>query len=803
MTKNPGWHVWFWPPVLVLVLALMVRADLSHRAWVTGLSAQGSPPPAREQDSPTGYALGQRQFLGTHERGETYRWIAETQQLIAAGPLVSPTYLGDSAPDGRPRLLPKLYALWLTAVSWGAHVVTGEPIAPSVEQAAFTEPVVLHVLAFLAVVAFMWSRFGVAAAGLAGLFFALFPPISGQFLPGVLSTRTGALLLAAYSLALNLPPGGGKRGCPALGARSALAAGLALWLDPAIGFSAVLVSAVAGAAVISTQKGRIPCLSWSLIGSAVTLAAWLIDQNPWNPSAGELRYVHPLYAWAWFGIGLGLDGWQNLRTGNRRGKWPLVEIAAALPLASALVVTQLKDGYQAWLYPSAGMGRLTSLDETKVFRTAIAWLANASGAEVLFIGALPLAAVVALVVAALRSRRGRSAPPPPPWVATAVFAGVLVLAFFRIRWIVVALLVALPLLGALAPAAVAWRRALAGAAAVFLLGLFVWGTRLPVSLARPAGGDEPSPAEIDALIDRHFSHWIASHNPGERVCALAPPDLSDSLVFHGGCQVLMSTAWESYPGQVAASRILSAPEASEAEAVLQSARITHVVLPSWDQVLPLLVRAPREQDRTTLYARLQRWVFPPYLRPIPYHLPAVPGYLGQKLVVFKVVPAQDEALSLSRLAEYFAEMDRAEPATLASRVLAQSFPDDPNAAIARATVAAYAKETADFDRELARLAADAAAGRSPFSWDRRVQRAIVLALGHQPDLARAEVAACAAGASREDLFDLTPLQAYRLRTLATHFGIAFPDPALARLLESLGAEFSPAPAGAGAGNEVR
>jgi hypothetical protein len=256
--------------------------------------------------------------------------------------------------------------------------------------------------------------------------------------------------------------------------------------------------------------------------------------------------------------------------------------------------------------------------------------------------------------------------------------------------------------------------------------------------------------------------------------------------------VLISTAWESHPGHVAASRILSAPEASEAEAVLQNLELTHLILPSWEGILPLLVQEPLVEGKNTMYARLQRWVLPLYMRPIPYHLPPVPGYAAQKLVVLKITPPQDEALSLSRLAEYFVEMDREEPAVLAAKVLEESFPDDPNAAIARATVCAHAKNQVGFDRELERLAADVMAGKKPFLWDRRVQRAIVLALGRRNELARAEIEACIASISTDNVFDLTSLQAYRLSTLARSHGLAFPNRDLAELVLSLGMEYTPA-----------
>lgn len=53
---------------------------------------------------------------------------------------------------------------------------------------------------------------------------------------------------------------------------------------------------------------------------------------------------------------------------------------------------------------------------------------------------------------------------------------------------------------------------------------------------------------------------------------------------------------------------------------------THVVLPSWDPVLPLLVKDPAAVGKDTLYARLQGWVLPRTLTPIPYQLPACPVF---------------------------------------------------------------------------------------------------------------------------------------------------------------------------------
>lgn len=778
------WRILLWLAVIAVALTLMIRADLGHIRAVSEWSSQGAPPPARDPASPTGYVLGQRHFLGTHERGETYRWIEATQDLLARGPFASRDYQSDTVPTGRPQLQPRIYAAWLAVVSGGVHLVTGEPVAIAAERVALWEPMLLHALAFIAVAIFVGVRFGLTGAAGAALFFVFFPPIFAQFIPGVLTARTAALLFAAYALARLLPAQGNAPTQHRGNTRAAIAAALALGLDPACGFPVVLISAAVGAAAVFRDRAEFPFLRWSLVGSALTLAFWLIDQAPWSPAAGELRYVHPLYSAAWLGIGLTLEGAQRFRQHRQRSQLPM--LAAGPLLVAPLVYTQLTHHYWGWLYPSVGIRRLTSLHESSVYGTAVAWIEAASAGEVLVV-LLPVLAALGGVVAGLTNQNTTR---PRSLSAAVLFLALLTLAFFRIRWLAVAALVALPLIGIVFTEVSRHRRVMAVFATLFLGGLMVWNQDLPPRFQRLSSKFAPQPADLEALLYRHFSQWLASHSPGQKLAVLAPPELSDSIVFHGGSRVLMSTAWESHPGQIAATRVLSAPESTEAEAVIQSRELTHLVLPAWDQVLPLFVQNPNEEGKDTLYARLQRWVFPAYLRPIPYQLPPIPGYEAQKLAVFKVTPPQDEGLQLSRLAEYFVEMGRTEPASLVAQVLRRAYADDPNATIARALVYAHAKQRSDFDRELSQLVAGANAGRSSLSWDRRVQRAIVLALGRHRELARSELAACLETATVADLCELTPLQAYHLRTLAQRFGLPLPSESLTQLLAALGAEFS-------------
>jgi hypothetical protein len=806
---------------IAAAVALAFVVDRTSARWVERLSAEGSPPPARDAQSRTGYVGGQRYFLGLHERGDTYRWIAATQRIIAEGPLASSEYRADNVPTVRRELLPRLYAYWLASVAWTWHVATNEPVAIAAERIAVWEPTIGHLLLLLGTAWFFARRFGAAGAVGGALIVAVFPLVSDQFLAGTLSPRPWALFFAAYAIIATMfarrteatkpntagsgrSTGSGSEGDPVLhqfqsrvSVTAAIAAAFALWLDPAIGFPAVLVCALGAACAAAEAERAAAALRWASVGAGLSIVGWLLDRSPLTVAAGELRYVHPWYALAWLGLGVALHVRLTPRAPERKRSLRIVQIVLALGLLAPLAFAQVKHGYRGWLFPSAALGRLTSLDETIRFGSLPHWLGAVSALE-LFVVALPtcLGAIVcgwsAMSVAA--ASRRRSAAGCRSYVPTlgmiVAYVALLVLAIVHVRWLCVTSLIALPLVVEFAArqspvARIAWLTT----GAVFFAFCAATANALPSALRKPGSDAVATAADLEALVGRHFAQWLASHNAGQPVSALAPPELSDSLVFHGGCRVLMSTAWESFDGQVAASRILSSPEATEAEAMVQSRELTHLVLTSWDAVLPLLVREPKEADRTTLYARLQRWVLPAYLRPLAYRLPPIAGFETQKLAVFKVTGAQDEALLLARLAEYFAEEERPEPATLAAKVLRESFANDPNATIARAVVAATTQHTAEFEAELGRLAAAPTVGEATLPWDRRVQRAIVFALGKRHDLARAALTGCIADASKEQMADLTPLEAHRLLTLMKAYDLSFSDSSLGTVAAAMGAEY--------------
>ena len=132
--------------LLVLAAGWCLRGALKQLRWAVTLSGQGSPPPALDATSKTGYADEERYLLGRVERGETYRWVQAAQCWFATGRTPSTHYLEDNAPSGRPQLIPSLHLAWLGAVSYGRHLLTGEsfPVEKRPMPATFRIAFVTH-----------------------------------------------------------------------------------------------------------------------------------------------------------------------------------------------------------------------------------------------------------------------------------------------------------------------------------------------------------------------------------------------------------------------------------------------------------------------------------------------------------------------------------------------------------------------------------------------------------------------------------------------------------------------------------
>jgi hypothetical protein len=313
-------------------------------------------------------------------------------------------------------------------------------------------------------------------------------------------------------------------------------------------------------------------------------------------------------------------------------------------------------------------------------------------------------------------------------------------------------------------------------AVIFVLGLIqlmpstATGTKMVLS--------EP---ELVGLIERDMARWLAKRTGSGAGMVLAPPNETTALCYFGGLRGLGTLAWENQEGVGAAIRMVSASTPEEAKELIDHRGVTDIVIPSWDSSLDDYARAGMGQVEGTFISRLHVWRLPPWLRPVPYRMPVVSGFEGQQVRVFELVEDQDDALSLSRTAEYFVEMEQLDLAGAVAQAL-RRFPGDLGAWVARVDVEAAqggnVSQLESFNQLLSRV--KTAASR-PLPLDQRVNLAVVLARGKQLDLAREQLRHCLEQLDETGLRSLTTGSLYRFEVLLKALGLEIAQPKLHQL----------------------
>jgi hypothetical protein len=298
------------------------------------------------------------------------------------------------------------------------------------------------------------------------------------------------------------------------------------------------------------------------------------------------------------------------------------------------------------------------------------------------------------------------------------------------------------------------------------------------SWPRKQASEELTPAQARTLIERDLAQWLSARSEPSTI-AFAPPALSASLAYYGGLHVIASPYPGNQDGLTLAVRIAGTTSTDEAQALLMRRGIQYVIVPSWDTVLDELVKLGSDAPERSLIALLRQWLPPRWLRPVPYQMPVINGLANDSVAVFEVVEPQENAIALSRLAEYFVETGRLDLAVAVSDSLEQAFATDAGAMIARAQVALARGESRTLARVIPALLPAIADGKDEdLSWERRVNLAIVLAQVKRTDLARTQVEFCLAEADVERLRSLGTISLYRLLTLARGYGLDFAEPGL-------------------------
>jgi hypothetical protein len=317
--------------------------------------------------------------------------------------------------------------------------------------------------------------------------------------------------------------------------------------------------------------------------------------------------------------------------------------------------------------------------------------------------------------------------------------------------------------------------------------------------ARATSRTSVSRAEIQALVARDLAEWL-NLQAGERgAIVLAAPDLSSELSHFGGLRVVASATPDNQAGLAAATHILFSTSQDEAQASVQRRQVAFIVLATWDSFFKDAASKSGLQLDKTLLGLLESWRPPRWLRPIPYPMPQIAGFEGERVTVFEVVDVQENTVALSHLAEYFAETGQLDAAAAVSHALQTYSIDDLGAAVARIEVTAAAGNPLADSAAWAVVNMHLTDGTpDTLPWDRRVALVAVLAQAKRYDEAKAQLEASMHDADETLLRSLSPRELFRfqslLRVLHVEETPAMRDAALRRMPAEMRRAFEQKPA---------
>ncbi|HTX65197.1 MAG TPA: hypothetical protein VMD31_05470 [Opitutaceae bacterium] len=819
---------WFaqrpWLAALIVALGLAAAdagSRIRHVEFVSGLAGETVEPPAVDPASPTGYALGCRTLILPAVGADGYQWIMQTQAMLAGGGWRLHHVDYDNAPTGREAHWASLFRWWIALLAWGRHVVSGQPLGAAVEWAALRANPLLLGLLVAGLVPLVARRFGSAAASVLALGLVAAFPFNLYFAADY-PDHHGILEACGMLTVLFLVAGGGGLvrvpGPPAPGlaagagaaawlptegvarrwfAASAVAGGVGLWVSTA---SEVPVLVGVGLGVVWSGwlgRGAAPGAPWRCeptlwrlwgnVGGAVSLAAYLLEYFP-SHLGFRLEVNHPLYALAWVGGGellcrlWRLGGPRGLRWSRRDAGAALVAAAAVAVLPVVILLTKDRTFLVAnrfvWLLGTQYVSEGQSLARFIAHHPSglLVW-----GGGVALLLVLPVWLVL---------RRGAG----PVWRAQAALALAPVLLFLlltlrEIRWWGLELGL---LFAALAPVFAALR---AGEGARRRQGWVAAGCGLlllpgAVGVVRSAlQPPDPGPGDIFRLEERDVAQWLRQRMGRDRMVVASTPVTTNHLIYFGGCQGLGTLYWENTEGFKHAAAIFAAAAPGEAHDLVRRYGVTHVVLLSWDDFAADFVRFYRELPASApvpadaFILRLQRGAVPPWLRPIPYALPASEVLKGQRVLIFEVTPDQSPAEAAAREADYLLEMGQNDSAAAVARQL-EEYPDDLQAQVMLALVQGRTGALATYAATLGRVRGELAQAPSLEAGD-RIRLALVLAAGGDMEPARGQLREVMARLDERTLRRLTTGELRDLLKLTDVLGVELPGPGLRRLAVSL------------------
>jgi hypothetical protein len=529
---------------------------------------------------------------------------------------------------------------------------------------------------------------------------------------------------------------------------------------------------------------------WAISGAVTILAGYLVEYYPAFLGEWELRAVHPIYGLAWLGGGEVLSVAVALIQRSKT-KWSardIVMLVGGIAAVASLPFAMWKTSNPGFLGVDLLSFRLTKQIDAILAPNVSQWLARDGMSAAAWATLVPMLAFGFLVWQSVRRATGGA-----NRAALAVVLGpafiALILSYLRLRW--------WQIFDGLLLIAVVFGTSVFATQSRSVLGRVLWfgsvGGALAIGLFQlsplKATGDKNvlSLPEVEGLVERDLAHWLAKHSTvtdGPAI-VLAPPSLTKTLAYYGGMRGLASLSWENKDGLSVALRIVISTSRDEALALLRKREVNYIVMPSWNSFFEEYTRSASVQVGELFLTGLHRWALPLWLRPIPYQLPKIAGFDQHSVVIFEVVDEQDEPVALSRLAEYFLEMDQLDRAQATAQAL-RRFPVDFGALVTRAQVEAALRNGPAFttliDTVVKRLSAG---GDRNLPWDRRVSLAVALARAQQMDLSRAQVRRCLAEIDETRIRSLTTYSLFHLDYLRKGFGFEIEDSQLRELVADL------------------
>ncbi|MBC2605023.1 tetratricopeptide repeat protein [Pelagicoccus albus] len=783
-TKPPLFirHIWW----ATLIFALLTHwfSTANRIDQITSLSAIENwsvETPARDNDSPTGYELGQRNLIIPGHHNPSYWWITEAQLSAEQGSFRLRHIEYDSAPEGREAFRTSPYRIWLTATGWLYGTIKNEPLGYSIERAAlFSDPLLFGI--FLALGTLYTALFiGRISAALFPLTCLWIFPLNASFQAGAPDPHSLSWVLALGSL---LPLFSNAKNARWHFAAAGVFGGLGLWNDADFQLPVLLMTLIAGiVGELFSPKNEDrsgPWFNWGVSSATIVLASSLFELGSESFSL-NLDTVNPLQALFYLGAGGLLSslsrfkrtGWAEFKTSHRAVLIASLVLLLLWPIASMISETGsllANDFYARQIanHPSGGIAESFG-----------AWLQKSDGA-MKFAVLAPVAALFYALALLVMGKVGSEIRSRALFAFSAAFLA-FVISMIQIRWwslfdlYIVCLIAVLcskvdstSILDILKKIAVA---------AISLPGLLVSLTQ---------DGYATDIAQLNTLqkqsfVERDFAHWLNKRSSDQEMVLFSTPMFSSGAAYYGGFDVIVSADEANKTGYDKAIRLASSDSQQETTILLESNKITHVVLPMWDPMFEQFVRIgtgkPRGEElpQNAFVVALKDWDIPLWMQALNYSLPQGSGLESFELNAFALQAEQDPEMALSRLADLFVERGKLWEAKSIREALTQ-YPRDVNALAAIANIDYATREKAKLEESMEAVIpylSRRSARNLPL--DRRVNLAALFARTQKLDLAKTQIRAGMDNLDAEQLKRLSPAATGALLALSKALKIPFPD----------------------------